>query len=127
MTFSTRAVNAKANAIAELLDGGVLEICAGEPPKDADKAVSDYAPLARLTFDVPAFDAADEGVIVAQAIGPEEAAPGAGTARWFRCLTADGYPVLDGAIGPELTLSSTTILVGTRVTIEQFTYTEPKE
>ena len=130
MTYSARAVNAKANAIADLLDGGVLELCGGNQPTSADTVVTDYAPLARLTFGVPAFHHAVDGVLDAYPLEPEAMAGAAGTARWFRCCTADGYPVLDGTVGThdaDCTLSNTTILVGSRVTIDGFRLTEPRE
>lgn len=127
--FSTLAVNAKADALGALLDGGVLELCDGEQPASADTVVNDYAPLARLAFAEPAFKPAVDGVIEAYPLTPEDAAPGQGTARWFRCLTADGHPVVDGAIATHdapFLVSSTAILIGTRVTIDSFRLMEPK-
>lgn len=120
--WSSLAVNTKADALTALLNGGFLDLYAGRRPATLEGDPAD-APLARLQFADPAFVRAVNGVSVAYPLHAELAAPLAGTATWFRCLTAEDEPMLDGSVGTshaDLVLSSTTILVGTRVTIDRF-------
>lgn len=120
--FAPLAVQAKLEAVTTLLDGGWLELYGGTQPPDATSPPT-TKPLARLRFSDPAFAPPQEGVSEAHPLEPEPAAPRAGLAQWFRCRTQDDHPVLDGSVDladADLIVSSRRILVGTRVTIEQF-------
>ena len=124
--LSLHALNTKADALASLLDGGFLDLYAGSRPTTPEAAAPATA-LARLHFADPAFAPADAGVSEAHPLRAEDAAPAAGHATWFRCVTADGRAVVDGSVGTndaDLVLSTATILVGTRVTVDRFELVE---
>lgn len=124
--LASAAVNAEANAVGALLNGGLLRIYDGTQPANADTAVSTQTLLAELTFGNPAFGAAVGGVATANAIDPEGNAPAGGAATWFRCLSAAGGSVLDGTVGLsgcDLNLTSIQIQANAEVSVSSFTVT----
>jgi hypothetical protein len=123
------AVNAEANAVVDLLDGGKIQIYDGAQPANADTAVSTQTLLAELTFGTPAFGAAAAGVATANAITPDSSADATGTATWFRALKSDTTKMFDGSVGTSgcnLNLNSTAIQLGAAVSISAFTFTASK-
>lgn len=123
------AVNAAADAVCALLNGGKLRIYDGSQPATADTAVSGQTLLAELTFGNPAFAGASAGQATANAITQDSSADATGTAAWFRALKSDNTPVYDGSVGTsgaDLNLNSVAIQAGAAVQISSLTYTQPK-
>jgi hypothetical protein len=117
LTYSQLAVHAQLRAVAQLLNGGTLELY--------DDRVD--GPLVSFAFADPAFTAPADGEMAAHPFEPSAPVPRAGEARIFRCVTAGGNEVLTGDIGTgdaDLVLTDTAIYRGTRVTIDAFTITE---
>lgn len=131
MTLSTRlsniVVEAQAQALADLCDGGIMRIYSGPQPADALSGVGmDNVLLASVTLSTPAFSSVQYGVMTANAITPGVATD-SGTASWFRIYKADGTAVvMDGSVGTtgsNLVLSSTTITTGVTIEITSFVHT----
>jgi hypothetical protein len=98
--FSNAAVNAEADALAALFNGGKLRIYDGAQPATADTALGAQVKLAELTFANPAFAAAAAGLLTANAITTDVDAAATGTASWFRAVKSDGVTVImDGSVG----------------------------
>jgi hypothetical protein len=124
-------VNAAANAVTALLDGGRLQIFDGTQPSSPDLPPSARSLLlVELELSRPAFYTAERGAAEAQPIEVARAR-GTGTATWFRLVRADGQPAFDGSVGLEgsgadLVLASTWIPMGSDVVIEQLIYVQPR-
>jgi len=118
LTLSAAAVNAMADALGTLLDGGSVRLYTSPRPATADTAITTQTLLAAPTFATPAFGAAVAGVITADALTAESDCPASGTAGFFRAVTSDGSVVCDGSVGTsdaDCVLSTLTILQhGTR-------------
>lgn len=129
MKQSTPAVNAAANAVCTLANGGTLKIYNGSQPASADTAVSSQTMLASLALSATAFGNAAAGVATANAITSATAAA-SGTASWFRVFKSDGTTaVFDGSVdttGADLNLNATAIASGATVAVSSLTYTEPQ-
>lgn len=116
--LSELAVNASADAVARLLDGGTLALFDA-----ADRL------LATLRFSRPAFSPARAGVASARTIEPDPDAAASGTAAWYRLSTARGETVLEGTAGGpdaedvELVLNSPEIRQGAEVSVEGYQLT----
>jgi hypothetical protein len=95
---STLSVNAQADAVGALLNGGFLRIYGGQKPADADALVLGD-PLAVLRFAPHAFRLAEEGVITSMPITPDTNTLGGGEPTWFRACAPNGDPVFDGTVG----------------------------
>lgn len=124
---STAAVNAKANAVAALLDDGHLRIYGGDRPATPDDAVTDQTLLAELRFGSPAFGPAEDGTITAHPL-TSATAGASGTPTWYRALGSDGESAVeDGSVGPfEADLLLLDIQATNIVSVSDFTHTEPK-
>lgn len=123
------AVNAEADAVCVLLNGGKLQIYDGSQPATADTAIGAQVKLAELTWNATAFAAAAAGVAVANAITTDTVADATGTASWFRALKSDDTKVFDGTVGTgthDLVLDTTSIVAGADVAVTAFTYTADK-
>lgn len=127
---SDAAVNAKADALSDLLDNGYLRIYDGTRPATADTAVGAQVLLAELRFNATASGAAVAGVLTFNALTADSAANATGTASWFRALKSDGTSaVFDGEVGTsgsDLNLNTVSIVANANVSVSAFTYTEPK-
>ena len=98
--MSDTSVNAEANALAALADGGYLRIYSGTQPADANSGLSGNTQLAELRFATPAFGGSTAGLIIANPLLQDSDADNTGTATWFRVLKSDGTTVLwDGSCG----------------------------
>jgi hypothetical protein len=127
--LSTTSVNAEADAVCALLNGGKLQIYDGAQPATADDAIGTQVLLAELTFGNPAFASASGGVAQANAIPPDTDANATGAAAWFRCLKSDLTKVYDGSVGTSgcnLNLNSTAIQIHAAVSVDSFSFTAPK-
>jgi hypothetical protein len=123
------AVNAMADALAALANGGSVKIYDGAQPATGDTAISTQVLLATLGLSATAFAAAVAGVITANAI-TAGVAGNTGTAAWFRVFKSDGATaVFDGSVGTSaanLILPTTSITAGVSVTCSSFTHTVQK-
>jgi hypothetical protein len=127
---SNAAVNAKADAVSDLLDNGYLRIYDGSRPATADTAVGAQTLLAELRFNATAAPAASAGVLTFNALTADSSANATGTASWFRALSSNGTTaVFDGEVGTsgsDLNLATTSIVAAAEVSVTSFTYTQPK-
>lgn len=127
--FSNEAVDLKAQAIADALDGGTLEIYTSPEPANAN-AVEAGTTLAIFDLASPAFGTPSNGVITANNIN-DTVGLATGTANHWRAFGA-GSPhnvILQGTCGTSLTpmiLNSTAIAAGGAVSAIGWTHTEPK-
>lgn len=96
--YSRLAVNAQAEAIAKLLDGGYIDIMTGDRPESEDDPVADDQVLSRNEFSAKAFGPPKDGVLQANPIAKSVAIRN-GEPTWCRCFTKDGRPVVDGNYG----------------------------
>lgn len=126
-----RAVDAAADAVAELLNGGALRIYDGTRPRTADNAPGALAVrLVEFAFADPAFGSAQDGEATALPLAAARAIAN-GSPTWFRALSADGRAVFDGSVGlagsrADLELPVATIVAGAEVVLTSFVYTQPR-
>lgn len=124
------AVNAAADAVTSLLDGGTLRIYDGPQPLNPSRPVgASCVLLVQLDFQTPAFSLAVAGAATAHPLEPQRALAG-GTPTWFRAVSRTGQAIFDGTVGGEgsgadLVLLSASIPAGSDVVIEQFVYVQP--
>ena len=121
--------NAGANAMADLANGGTVEIRTGAQPASAGDAATGTL---LLTFPLPnpAFGAASTGT--KSLAGAPRTATGvaAGTAGWARVKTSGGGTVMDGSVtatgeGGDITMDTTTVSVDLTVNLTALTITQP--
>lgn len=128
--LSLEAVNAQANALAPLLNSGYIRIYEGAQPDSADDAITDQILLAELRFAATAFPAAVAGVLTANAIVADASANATGEAEFARLFKSNGTsPIADGTVGTSdanILLSTTSITVGTAVSIAALVITVPQ-
>ena len=128
--FSNVTVNAEADAVARLLDAGVLKIYTGTQPVTADTALGAQVLLGTLTFAGTSAPAAVAGVLTFNAIASDVSADATGTATWFRALKSDTTTtVMDGSVGTasaDAILNSTAISIGAQIDCTAFTFTVSK-
>lgn len=132
MTRRTRlsaiAVNAEADALAVLLDGGNLRLYDGQQPQtcgDSDRAST---LLAEAKLANPAAPAAINGVLRFE-LAESAIAIETGRPSWFRVSTAAGVALIDGSIGIEnadLIVPEIAIRRGQALTIQSLTHTIPR-
>lgn len=127
--MSNLAVNTEADALAALANGGKLCIFDGTQPATANTAITTQVMLGRVTMGNPAFGAAVNGVLTANAMTPEEALA-EGVAAWFRLYKSDGTTALwDGTVGTSdanLIMPSLIILSGYVIGVQTFVHTVSK-
>ena len=89
--ISYAATDAMLDAFDTAVAAGKLRIyeSGSSPPANADAAIAGTL-LAELTFGTPAFGAADDGDLTAEAITPDSDANAAGTADYFRIWDSAG-------------------------------------
>jgi hypothetical protein len=123
------AVNAAADAVCALLDGGRLLLFDGLQPASADRPIGARSVLlVSLDLARPAFTLAVAGEAFAHPIVPAHALAG-GTATWFRAVSATGRAIYDGSVGGEgsdadLVLGSASIPAGSEVAIDRLVYVQ---
>jgi len=126
-----RAVDAAADAVVALLNGGGLRIYSGPRPRSADGSPGDTAiRLVEVAFADPAFGPAKDGTATAHPLAAARALAN-GPPTWFRAVSADGRAIFDGAVGLEgsradLELPVATIIAGAEVVITSLVYTQPR-
>jgi len=123
------AVDAQANLLGALLDGGFIDVMDGKQPESGDVAIADQQLLVVLGFGIPAFVHSQEGVIFANAIS-SGVAVGAGNPTWFRAYRSDHRtPIFDGSVGREnanMILPVRTIVEGVLVHCSSLSHTVVK-
>ena len=125
----TNVQNAACDAVVDLVDAGpsfgTIDIRSGGQPASANNAATGTL-LATFTLPDPAFGAAAAGVATLDN-SPVISTTGlaAGTAGWFRMMDSTGATVLDGLVGAELTLNTTTISIGVTIEVVSGTVTMP--
>lgn len=124
---STEALNAEADAVGALLNGGSLQLYAGTQPATPNAPVADQVLICALRFGSPAFTPAVNGIATATALIACPAAFATGIPTWLRGVTADGVPIFDGSVGlasesPDLILEPALVQVNARVTIGPVIY-----
>lgn len=116
-------VNAQANALAALCNGGLIRIYDGTQPATADSAVSGNTLGVTLTFGATAFPSAVSGLLTANAITSGTAVADI-TPTWARILKSDTTTVVmdvsAGAASANLTIGAFTS--GTVVSATSFTH-----
>src|SRR5947207_1771700 len=131
MTVSAAGLNASANAVAALLNGGTIRIYTAPQPATPETAITTQTLLASPTFGNPAFTAAVAGVATAAAITADPSAAASGTANWARFVTSGGATVYDGLVGTSaapqfaVRLASLTITATHSVSVTSATYRSP--
>ena len=135
--LSDVAINAAADVVCSLLNGGYLRLYSGSQPATASTAITSQMQLAELRFSSKAFAPAAGGVAAANAIAPDKAAAAVGMAQWFRAFKSDGLTsVFDGSVGinnpaakpPQLynvALKNNSIVRDAEIRIDSFSYRQP--
>jgi hypothetical protein len=122
------AVNTEADALAGLLNSGLIRIYDGTQPATGDTAITTQNLLVTLTLNATAFPAAVAGALTANAI-TSGTAGASGTATWARILTSAATAVFDGSVGTadaNIVLNSVAISSGASVACTSFTITLAK-
>lgn len=131
LKHSSVARNAKADALARLLDGGYLLIYSGVQPANADTALGgSNILLAECRFANPSAPAAVNGVISFDALIGDASCDASGTATFFRAIGGDGTTVvLDGTVqegGGDMNINKAALVAGAPLNITSITYTIPE-
>ena len=127
---STSAANTKADAFATAMNAGKIRIYQGAKPATANAVLGAALLLGELTFGNPAFGAAVNGLLTANAITKDSSADNSGTAQFYRLFKADGTtPMGDGTCGltgsgSDLEMASTSITATGEITCTGFTHQE---
>ena len=127
--ISNAAASAAADAYRALLAGGTLRIYSGTKPASVDTAIGAQVILAELSLANPAFPAAVNGVITANAITGDASANATGTASFYRAFSSGGAAVCDGTVGTadaDLILNSVALQAGAAVNITSWVITQGK-
>lgn len=126
--LSNTAANAKANALARLLDNGYIRVYDGTKPANANTAVGAQVLLAELRHNATSAPAAVAGLLTYNAITQDTAANAGGSATWFREFQSDGTTVVkDGTVGTtdaNMIVPSTTVVAGVPFEITTMTHQE---
>jgi hypothetical protein len=129
VNLSDTAANAEANALAPLMNSGLIEFYSGTQPVNANTALSGSTLLATCTFSATAFGSAASGVITANAI-TNGTAVATGTATFARIYESNGTTVVMdcsvGTSGTVIIIGTTSIVSGATVSVTScaFTVTE---
>ena len=127
---STDAASVKANAWGALMNGGFINIYQGTKPATANSSLGAAVLLGTLTMGNPAFGAAVNGLITANAITKDSDADATGTAQFYRLFKSDGTtPEGDGECGvtgsgSDLEMPTTSIVQHGEITCTGFTHQE---
>jgi hypothetical protein len=126
MTAKTSAARRKAgmDTAFNVLDGGFFRFYDGTQPTDADAALGSQVLLAECTLNATAFAAAtgtNPASKVANAIGDDTSANATGTCTWCTIVTSGGTRVMDMAVGAEVTMNSSSIVAGAKVSVTSLT------
>lgn len=124
--LATATVNAQADALGELCDGGYVDVFDGVRPDGPDDALTTQVRGVVLGLATPAFNGALDGVISALPI-----TPGVGentiVPTWGRVYRSDHVTaVMDISVGPGCNMVLGIINAGQVVTCSSFTHSVAK-
>lgn len=127
--LSTTARNGMMDAITTAVgNGGLLRIYDGTRPANPAAAITGNL-LGTLTGASPFAPGAASGVLTASSITQDSAADATGTASHFRLWKSDGTTaVCDGDVtagGADLSLNTTSIVIGGPIVCTSFVLTAP--
>ena len=98
LKISPAGLDVQLQAVAALANGGYLQMYTGIRPPDADSPPCCLAKLfGELRFSDPAFRKTSQGLTTNKIT--EGKALFSGEPTWFRILTADRRPIMDGNFG----------------------------
>lgn len=127
---STDAASIKADAWAAAMNGGFIAIFNGAQPANANAALGAATLLGTLTFGTPAFGAAVDGLVIANAITKDADADATGDAQFYRLYQSDGVtPMGDGECGvtgsgSDLEIATVSIVQHGEITCTGFAHQE---
>ena len=130
LKIAQNTASTEANAlVGAFTNSSIIKIYDGTQPATPETAVTTQNLLATITLPAsPAFGAAANGVITANAISPVTIAA-SGTAAWFRWLKSDGTTAIcDGSVGTsgaDMNLNSTALSSGAELDTSSMTFTVP--
>lgn len=130
LQFSETLRNAMADAITTAAGGSaLLRIYDGTIPANIAASITGNV-LAELTCNATFAPGASGGVLTLNAITADSSANATGTASHFRILTSGATAVLQGTVtasggGGDLTLNTTSIVLGGTVSVTTRTITAP--
>ena len=128
MKMAINSRDVELNALAALMNSGLIKIYTGTQPATPETAVTGTL-LGTLTMNATAFGSSASGVITANAITGDTTADATGTAGYFRILKSDATTaVLDGSVGTsgaDLNLNSVAISAGAEIEVTSMTITLP--
>lgn len=118
--YSVSLRNAQLDAIGSVVgSAGLLRIYGGTRPTTGGAATT---LLAEFTLGAPFASGASAGVL-SPTLPSGTSGLADGTATWFRVSTSGGTQVIDGSVGSDMTLNTTTISIGVSVSISSWTIT----
>lgn len=119
--YAVNLRNAQLDAITTFAgNAALLRIYDGTRPATGGTATNK---LAEFTLGTP-FASASGSATLSPTLPSNTTGLLAGTATWFRIVKSDGTThVLDGSVGTEMTLNTTTISVGVTVSVTGFSIT----
>lgn len=124
------AVNAQANALAEILKSGFIDIYDGDQPGSPEQGVGNRTLCVSLELGSPAFLPADRGVISANPIKAADVITDVNAATWARLYKSDHKTaVLDVSVGTKdanIILPTTHLVRGVKVSVSSFTHSVSK-
>ncbi len=132
MKTSINSRNVELTALATLANGGLMKIYTSPQPSTPETAITTQTLLSTVTMGTPAFGAASNGIITANAISQDNSIAQTGTAAWFRLYKSDGTTVIsDGTVGlvssgSDLEMNSVSLLQGAIFQVGSLTWTLPQ-
>jgi hypothetical protein len=128
LRLATATRNAGANAEADLLNSGTVQIRTGAQPTNVSDAAQGTL-LGTNTFGATAFGAASTGVKTANAITSDTSADASGTAGHGRLLTSGAAIHSDCTCGQgtgDISFDNAVIVAGGVIAISSMTWTQPQ-
>lgn len=123
-------VDIQANALAELLNNGFIDIYEGPQPESPDESVGLRKLCVSLKFGSPAFMPAVMGIISANPISSNKSVADVNPATWARCFRADHKTaVMDVSAGTKdanIILPNTHIVRGITIGVSSFMHSVAK-
>ncbi len=119
-------VDIQANALAELLNNGFIDIFEGPQPDGPDEDVEQRRLCVSLKFGSPAFMPAVMGIISANPIGSSKSVADVNPATWARLFKADHKTaVMDMSVGEKsanIIVPNTHIVRGITIGVSSVTH-----
>lgn len=125
-TIATGLQNALAAEITVAIDGGVAagggiltvyDDTAARPASANDPVPGASVALAQFTLADPAFGAPANGTVTLNGLPIDVVGLADGTALWGRITDSDGNAVIDGDVGTDFVMNTTTVSTGVDVSL----------